>query len=85
MRINTKGSVRLIMPSGAFDIDAVRRVVIGKIQDPNTEFPKYYFRSIRIETEEGSIEIMMESSSERALQMEHEGSILGSLKKQVMG
>jgi hypothetical protein len=73
------------MPNGSFNIEHVRKIVVGKIMDPNKEFLKYYFRSIRIETEEGSVEILMESRSDTALRMESEGSVFQQLKKQVTG
>ena len=83
MMMDSKGAVRIIMPNGAFDIDNVRKVVVGRIIEPNVDFPKLYFRTIRIETEEGVIDILMHSVSENALRMEQEGSLFSTVKKQL--
>jgi hypothetical protein len=85
MYLDTKGSVRIVMPNGKLTFDHVQRVVVGKVLDPNHEWPKFYFRSIRIETADGSIEILMEAVNPRLLQMESEGGLIATLKKQVAG
>ncbi len=85
MRMDSKGPVRVIMPNGSFEFQDVTRIVIGKIVDPNKEFPQFYFRTLRIETVDGAIEILMESSNVAALQFRNDSTIFGTLKKQLGG